>query len=120
MKPKRKSYIDTIAVNAAAAAAQQRPVGTSVPSILSLIEIGGAAATLDVVAHGALPHIGGARLTPGQLSFATLAMCDVGLGGSDDERRRRSTGRWFRQMAHSRACTRLLLCPEECGFARSS
>ena len=25
------------------------------------------------VAHGALPYIGGARLAPGQLSFATLA-----------------------------------------------
>ena len=40
---------------------------------------------LTFVDHGALPHIGGARLTPGQLSFATLAMCDVGLGGSDDD-----------------------------------
>ena len=35
------------------------------------------------VAHGALPYIGGARLAPGQLSFATLAtVASHRLGGS--------------------------------------
>ena len=59
------------------------------------------------VAHGALPYIGGARLAPGQLSFATLATAASLVAQAQhccSSRRRRSTGRWFRQRraaAHS-------------------
>ena len=71
------------------------------------------------VAHGALPHIGGARLDPGQLSFATLLTSSQAWW--QRRRRRRSTGRWFSAKGALASCTRLLLRPEECsGFASRS
>ena len=98
-----------------------------VPSILSLIEIGGAAcsqAAAADVAHGALPYIGGARLAPGQLSFATLATaashrlggtqhCSSSSSDDDDDLQVDGFGKGARRTARAHARTRLLLRPEE-------
>ena len=77
------------------------------------------------VAHGALPYIGGARLAPGQLSFATLATaashrlggtqhCSSSSSDDDDDLQVDGFGKGARRTARARTHA------HACYFARKS